>query len=276
MDPSPHNDEYMTIGELASHANVTVRTLQYYDQQGLLTPTATDQNNHRLYSQSDVEELYHILILKFLGLTLSEIKERRSGLDDVASIRRLANSQLQATEKSISDLLKTMTQLRELIEYASSTMGAGKVDWQRLAGFLETKQDEPEMFWRLISIQDDATDGSPDAPDQVARRERIDRWHGLIAQTIKLMEGDVEPSSERTLEVLARHGGLLSASEGDGGSMPDFLLVGSQDATGMTGDSFEELRLNVGAYLQAALDAHGEALREMAAEEAEPQRPDSE
>ena len=47
----------MTVGELASRVGVTVRTIQYYDQRGLLHPTCKGEQNLRLYSPADEERL---------------------------------------------------------------------------------------------------------------------------------------------------------------------------------------------------------------------------
>ena len=61
----------MTVGELASRVGVTVRTIQYYDQKGLLHPSSKSEQNQRLYSRDDEERLYRILTLKFLGFSLT-------------------------------------------------------------------------------------------------------------------------------------------------------------------------------------------------------------
>ena len=44
---------YMTIGELADKVGVTVRTIQYYDQENLLKPSAKGSRNQRLYTEKD-------------------------------------------------------------------------------------------------------------------------------------------------------------------------------------------------------------------------------
>lgn len=83
--PNPHHkkdqhmtapeEELMTVGAFARRVGVTVRTVQYYDQCGLLHPTSKSSQNQRLYSPDDEERLYHILTLKYLGLSLTQIKE---------------------------------------------------------------------------------------------------------------------------------------------------------------------------------------------------------
>lgn len=56
-----YKDDLMTVGELARRVGVTVRTIQYYDQKGLLHPSSKSEQNQRLYSTGDEERLYRIL-----------------------------------------------------------------------------------------------------------------------------------------------------------------------------------------------------------------------
>ncbi|MEG3005155.1 MAG: MerR family transcriptional regulator, partial [Anaerorhabdus sp.] len=75
------NKEYLTVGELSKKMNVTVRTLQYYDKEGLLTPSSMTEGGRRLYSSKDIIKLYQILSFKSLGFSLEDIKERVLKMD---------------------------------------------------------------------------------------------------------------------------------------------------------------------------------------------------
>ena len=55
---------YMTVGQVAKKMNVTVRTLQYYDREGLLSPSAESHGGRRLYSDHDVIKLHQIDVYK--------------------------------------------------------------------------------------------------------------------------------------------------------------------------------------------------------------------
>ncbi|MCX7511243.1 MerR family transcriptional regulator, partial [Levilactobacillus brevis] len=63
-----------TTGELAKHVGVSVRTIQYYDQRGLLT-SMTTAGGRREYTAQDIERLQLILVLKSMGLKLAAIKD---------------------------------------------------------------------------------------------------------------------------------------------------------------------------------------------------------
>ena len=66
---------YMTVGEIAQRAGVTVRSVQYYDQQGILSPSAKGPHNQRLYTSEDLDRLYCVLCLKYAGLSLGQIRQ---------------------------------------------------------------------------------------------------------------------------------------------------------------------------------------------------------
>ena len=65
----------MKIGELAKQTGLSIRTLHYYDEIGLLSPSHRTDVGHRLYSDQDIIRLQQILSLRQLGFSLSEIHE---------------------------------------------------------------------------------------------------------------------------------------------------------------------------------------------------------
>lgn len=67
------------VGDLAELTGLTLRTLRFYDQIGLFSPSAHSDSGHRLYNQADLSRLQQILSLKELGLSLEEIKSVVTG-----------------------------------------------------------------------------------------------------------------------------------------------------------------------------------------------------
>lgn len=63
------------IKELSVLAGVSVRTLQYYDEIGILKPKSVNEHGYRLYSDNELERLQQILFFKELGFSLIRIKE---------------------------------------------------------------------------------------------------------------------------------------------------------------------------------------------------------
>ena len=52
-------DGYMTVGEVAKKMDITVRTLQHYDKEGLLSPSAMSEGGRRLYTDKDCRNCCH-------------------------------------------------------------------------------------------------------------------------------------------------------------------------------------------------------------------------
>jgi DNA-binding transcriptional MerR regulator len=63
------------IGELAKQTGISIRTLHYYDEIGLLSPSQRTESGHRLYEEPDIIRLQQIMSLRQLGFSLEEIRE---------------------------------------------------------------------------------------------------------------------------------------------------------------------------------------------------------
>ena len=66
--------EGCSIGEFSKRTGTSIRTLQYYDEIGLLKPEKNVSSGHRLYKGKDILELQKIVSLKVLGYSLEEIR----------------------------------------------------------------------------------------------------------------------------------------------------------------------------------------------------------
>lgn len=74
--------KYYTSGEFAEKAHVSIRTIRYYDQKNLLKPAARTKSGARRYTDQDFAKLQQILLLKYLGFSLNEIREMTIGAGD--------------------------------------------------------------------------------------------------------------------------------------------------------------------------------------------------
>ncbi|MEL7605620.1 MerR family transcriptional regulator [Sedimentibacter saalensis] len=64
-----------TVKKLAVMANVSTRTLRYYDEIGILKPARINSSGYRLYGEHEVDRLQQILFYRELGVNLEQIKE---------------------------------------------------------------------------------------------------------------------------------------------------------------------------------------------------------
>lgn len=65
----------MTVNEVSKLSGISVRTLHYYDQIGLLHPDQVSEAGYRLYGQASLERLQQILLFRQLEFPLKEIKD---------------------------------------------------------------------------------------------------------------------------------------------------------------------------------------------------------
>lgn len=66
--------EVISIKEVTKQTGISVRTMRYYDEIGLLRPAGKTEGGHRLYGEKEIKKLQEIQFLKTLGFSLKEIK----------------------------------------------------------------------------------------------------------------------------------------------------------------------------------------------------------
>ncbi|EGL18654.1 MULTISPECIES: MerR family transcriptional regulator [Paenibacillus] len=75
-----------SIGELSKKTNISIRTLRYYDEIGLLKPAKVADSGYRYYSGREIKLLQHIAAMKELGFTLASIKKMLSSEEETSEI----------------------------------------------------------------------------------------------------------------------------------------------------------------------------------------------
>ncbi|MEU8896132.1 MerR family transcriptional regulator [Nocardia sp. NPDC048505] len=92
------------VGELASEAGLTVRTLHHYDRIGLVRPARRTATGHRLYTDTDVQRLYQVSALRQLGLGLDQIANVLAGAVTVGDVLSAHRDRLAAQMVALEDL----------------------------------------------------------------------------------------------------------------------------------------------------------------------------
>ena len=122
----------MTVNEVSKLTGVSIRTLQYYDNIGLLKPAEYTESGYRLYDDTALEMLQQILLFRELEFPLKEIKEIM-GSSDV--------DKKKALDQQIELLTLKKEHLENLISFARGlkTKGAKNMDF---SAFDTAKIDE--------------------------------------------------------------------------------------------------------------------------------------
>lgn len=120
--------DYYTSGEFARKANVTVRTLRFYDKEGILKPSRVNSAGYRMYTDEDFGRLQKILSLKYLGFSLEEIMAMTIN-DDAEDIARSLAMQRELIRRRIRHL-ELMEQTLDGTARVLET--SGQVDWNNI------------------------------------------------------------------------------------------------------------------------------------------------
>ncbi|WP_047985980.1 MerR family transcriptional regulator [Ornithinibacillus californiensis] len=116
-----------SIGKLAELSNVTVRTLRYYDEIGLLSPTALSDGGHRYYESSEIEKLQNILFLKEMGFNLNEIQKILA--NHIKSSKELLQLRLEILNDEQLRLKQQEQKIKAILDIMEME---GTTDWQAI------------------------------------------------------------------------------------------------------------------------------------------------
>ena len=99
---------FKKIEEVSKLSGVSKRTLQYYDDEGILT-VKRSKNNYRLYDDETMERLWEILWYKEMGFDLKEIKLILEGMKQEIVIEEKVNK--------INHTIRVLEEQKKVIEY---------------------------------------------------------------------------------------------------------------------------------------------------------------
>ncbi|KTA80178.1 MerR family transcriptional regulator [Aeromonas salmonicida] len=132
MPPSlPGKEITYSISELAHEFDITPRTIRYYEDEGLITPTREGQT--RIYSHKDKIRLKLTLRGKRLGFSLAEIRELfdmydtdRSSKTQLHSMIQLINAKRQSLHQQLEDIQMVMAELEAAEQRCANSLNSLK------------------------------------------------------------------------------------------------------------------------------------------------------
>lgn len=124
---------YYSSGEFARMAGVTLRTIRYYDKQNILKPSLVSEAGARFYTDEDFARLQQILLLKYLGFSLDDIREMTVADSDYHFMLDSLKIQL----KLVQDRIEQMQLVEQAIkDTAESIQEEHTVDWSRMLNLI--------------------------------------------------------------------------------------------------------------------------------------------
>lgn len=133
-------DRFLKIGELASMTGITVRTLHYYDEVGLLKPSKITETGHRLYDIQSVTTLYQIISLKDMGFNLDEIKDLIH--DRYIDIRKFVEIQISKVQEEIAQKQLLFSKLLKLKQELKDKKNISLDDFKAIVPFINSSADK--------------------------------------------------------------------------------------------------------------------------------------
>lgn len=127
---------YYKTGQFAKLANVSERTIRYYDKIGLLKPSFVMENGYRQYSDLDLLKLQKILSLKHLGFSIEEIFPM---VMDNTNLKESFELQIDLIEDKISHLQS----LKDALKRASQTPD---LSWNMILSLVQLSNEETNII----------------------------------------------------------------------------------------------------------------------------------
>jgi MerR family transcriptional regulator, thiopeptide resistance regulator len=155
------NKTVYRASEFAALAHVTVRALHHYDRLGLLRPKQRSQAGYRLYAECDFVRLEQIVVLKFLGMPLKQIRRvlQAESSDLTGALQQqlwILEDKRRQMDRAIRAISKARQSVRELSE----------PDWKLFQLVIQEIQMQNKVAWKGKYF-------SPEAKAKVEERKKL-------------------------------------------------------------------------------------------------------
>ena len=233
------------VRDVAQVSGVSVRTLHYYDEIGLLAPSGRTAAGYRLYSDRDLLRLQQILIGRSLGLSLNEIQRSldEPGFDLAHRLRRqraVLVDRLTETHKMIAAIDATLNELSKpegtSMDFTTIFDGFDPADFEAEArqnwGETEAYRHSArrtdrytDQEWRALKAEQDAiwkaaaaamragqrADGEPALAVAERHRQYICRWFYDLSPDMHARLAELWETDARFADTINSHGEGLTA-----------------------------------------------------------------
>jgi DNA-binding transcriptional MerR regulator len=202
-------DTLYRVHEFAELAGVTVRALHHYDRLGLLKPSRRSHSGYRLYGKSDLARLEQIVVLKFLGLPLKQIR------DLLKKESRLSES-LRRQRRVLADKRRKLDNAIHAIETAEQSLRPKQEpDWNLIQKIIKEIEMQNDTEWAKqyyspeaqAKVEERKKLWSPELQEQVSRQ-----WAELFADIEASLDED--PAGPKAQELAVRWRNLLAGFTG--------------------------------------------------------------
>ena len=237
--------------EFAELTGVTVRALHHYDRLGLLKPSGRTAAGYRLYGERDFARLQQIVTLKFIGLSLKQIKDvlDRESFDLLTALR------LQ--REILGEKRRHLEMAIGAIEKAERLMAMDdEPDWESFAKIIEVINMQNDWEWvkkyyTEEQLQELAQRGTP----EVLEKGQQD-WALLLKEVEAAIGEGVDPSSERAQALARRWSELIERFTGGNPAIAESLRNLYRDQANWPAGAQKPYSADAMGFIRKAQTAH--------------------
>ena len=242
---------FMTVGEIAKKMGVTIRTLQYYDKEGLLTPSSESEGGRRLYTDKDLLMLNQIISLKSLGFSLEDIKGRLFPLETPEEVAYALSEQAEDIRKKIEKLKASLSAIEQL---KAEVLQIQTVNFKKYADIIVNLQMQNDSYSMIKRFDDDTLDHIRSRFDKKSGLDFMDRFNRLSDEIMQLQKDKVPPESKKCQELVKEYWDLIMEfTNGDMTMLPKLTEVGKID---IATNAWEEKQKIINEYIGSALQVY--------------------
>jgi DNA-binding transcriptional MerR regulator len=215
----------MTVGEVAKKMNTTVRTMQYYDKEGVLSPSAESDGGRRLYTDKDIVKLHQIQCMKFLGFSLDDIKNRLIPIDTPEEMAALLAEHAAAVREKIAALSESL----QAIEVLSAEVTQMRtVDFSKYAAIIVNLQMKNEYYSLIKHFDDNTLEQFYNrfSGNKEGAASAIESLNNLQDKAIQFLEDGIQPESDEGLALAKEFWDtVLLVTGGDMAMIPKLMEI---------------------------------------------------
>ena len=212
-----------TTGEVAKQRNVSVRTLRYYDQINLLTPSFRDDSGKRFYSEDDLFQLEKIIILKSLSLPLENIRD----ILDKLSYKQILISHYNYLQEELAILQTSISNTTSLINMIDLDES---ISWENVSELVQNSQKSSKK-WMDYFQEDEKSLLKKTIPNLSNNDEITQQYISMLRRIEWCLEHKIMPESDEGFQIATKLIELSNESfQGDTTLMDKFWEVRKQPA----------------------------------------------
>ncbi|UEX90337.1 MerR family transcriptional regulator [Staphylococcus ratti] len=170
--------ERYTTGEVAKLCGISTRTLQYYDEQGILKPAETNDKQYRVYTETEIQKLKAILLLKKLGFKLNAIRKIVEETHALQTVKILLNENMEHLQKDIEEKQAQLKEMKTMNKMIHDESLSPLTKLKDIDTILKTDTNYPFLTYKTLGLAGGATILEVIAYYQSYKRKNV--WPSII------------------------------------------------------------------------------------------------